>query len=90
LIIKGTVEDFPVEEWISNTKFFSFTFITVLNYWVSRKFFQTGEFLNDHRQIIKERFGEVKQALIGLDDDIHIFQYVTPTLYFLVFFRHNK
>jgi len=70
-IIKGTVAGFTLEKWITDLTLFSSTSITLMNTWARREFTPQGILIHENHRLIKESYGEVKLALIAIENDIH-------------------
>ena len=70
-IIKGTVVGFTIEKWMNDLDLFSSTLVSIMNTWSGIEFSQVGELLQEHHKFVKASYGEVKQGLIAMDNDIH-------------------
>lgn len=71
LIITGTVMGIAKEAWIQDLKLFSSTLITVMNNWANDTFHTNGTWKTENHHLLKKSFGEVRQALFAMENDIH-------------------
>ena len=70
-IIKGMVVGGTVEKWMDDLDMFSSTLVSIMNTWSGNEFSKFGEPLLEHHKFVKASYGEVKQALIAMDNDVH-------------------
>lgn len=87
LVIKGTVMGLSQDQVYNNFEFFVSTLHIVMENWAMNNFQPTGEFKNDLPIHVKRSFGEVRQALIAMDTDIH---FLSVCLHQLKFFESEK
>src|SRR4051812_42286321 len=70
-IIKGTIMGLSKEQFVNDLSFFVSTLHTVMENWSHHHFTGSGEFITESERHIRKSYGEVRQAIIALDNDIH-------------------
>ena len=70
-LIKGTLMGLTKEQVFSDFKIFVSSLHTVMENWASHNFFQTGEIKGEYPLHVKKSYGEVRQAIIAMETDIH-------------------
>jgi hypothetical protein len=70
-LIKGTIMGLSQEQVLNDVSMFVSTLHIVMENWAAHHFLPTGEFREEHAPFVKKSYGEVRQALIALETDIH-------------------
>lgn len=70
-IIKGTITGLSYEKWTTDPTLLPSLVFVVMDAWMQECFEPTGIFKIELPDLVKKRYGEVKQAGISLENDIH-------------------
>ncbi|MES2458892.1 MAG: hypothetical protein V4594_25300 [Bacteroidota bacterium] len=71
LFIKGTVIGYDYEKWQNDPDSLATWLICMVETWHMAQFSATGEFLIDHPDEVKKKYGEVRGAIQAFTNDIH-------------------
>ena len=70
-MIKGTILGLTYEQWVKDMSVFVSTSLMVIENWADITFNFAQEFRLEHSEHARKRYGETRQALIALSNDIH-------------------
>lgn len=71
LFIKGTVIGLSKDDWLNNPEYLTSTALLVLQNWYMHNYNSDGTCKNQLSQFCRKQYGEVKQALFALENDLH-------------------
>lgn len=71
IFTKGTVVGLSKEDWLNNPEYLTSTVLLVLQNWYTHNYNADSTYKNELSQVCRKQYGEVRQALFALENDLH-------------------
>jgi len=71
IFLKSTIIGYSYEQWKNDPETLASWFFCAFESWIIENFHPTGEFIIEHPEEVRKKYGEVKAACIAFENDIH-------------------